>query len=141
MGRSLGFGSTTYDYFALFRLGFPAAPHLQCLTLPYAVTRRTVLQKVRHRGHAPLTACKHKVSGSISLPSRGSFHHSLTVLSSIGHQVVFSLGRWFSLLHTQFHVLGATPDTVCFVRISFTGLLPSLVPTFHSVFYYPLSCV
>ncbi len=25
-------------------------------------------------GHSPLTACKHTVSGSISLPSRGSFH-------------------------------------------------------------------
>ncbi len=25
------------------------------------------------------------VSGTISLPSRGTFHHSLTVLSTIGH--------------------------------------------------------
>ena len=33
--------------FALFRLGFPSAPHLQCLTSPASVTRRTVLQKVR----------------------------------------------------------------------------------------------
>ena len=32
---------------ALFRLGFPSAPHLKCLTLPVPVTRRTVLQKVR----------------------------------------------------------------------------------------------
>ena len=32
---------------ALFRLGFPSAPHLQCLTSPASVTRRTVLQKVR----------------------------------------------------------------------------------------------
>ena len=29
---------------------------------------------------APPTACKHSVSGSISLPSRGSFHLSITVL-------------------------------------------------------------
>ena len=27
-----------------------------------------------------MTACKHKVSGTISLPSRGAFHLSLTVL-------------------------------------------------------------
>ena len=27
-----------------------------------------------------MTACKHKVSGTVSLPSRGSFHLSLTVL-------------------------------------------------------------
>ena len=33
--------------FALFRLGFPSAPHLQCLPSPASVTRRTVLQKVR----------------------------------------------------------------------------------------------
>ena len=32
---------------ALLRLGFPSAPHLECLTLPVNVTRRTVLQKVR----------------------------------------------------------------------------------------------
>lgn len=32
-----------------------------------------------------LTDCRHTVSGTISLPSRGTFHHSLTVLSAIGH--------------------------------------------------------
>ena len=58
---------------------------------------------------API-ACKHKVSGSLSLPSRGSFHLSLTVLFAIGHWVVFSLGRWASRLHAEFHVLGITPD-------------------------------
>ena len=47
MDRSPGFGSTPTDYDALFRLGFPSAPHLQCLTSPASVTRRTVLQKVR----------------------------------------------------------------------------------------------
>ena len=31
------------------------------------------------------SACKHRVSGSLSLPSRGSFHLSLTVLYAIGH--------------------------------------------------------
>ena len=31
------------------------------------------------------TACKHRVSGSLSLPSRGSFHLSITVLCAIGH--------------------------------------------------------
>ena len=35
--------------YALFRLAFAAAPHLKCLTLPNTFTRRTVLQKVRHR--------------------------------------------------------------------------------------------
>ena len=49
MDRSPGFGSTPTDSSALFRLGFPSAPHLQCLTSPASVTRRTVLQKVRGR--------------------------------------------------------------------------------------------
>ena len=40
--------------FALFRLGFPSAPHLQCLTLPVSATRRTVLQKVRGRAYKAL---------------------------------------------------------------------------------------
>ena len=47
MDRSPGFGSTFTDYFALLRLGFPSAPYLKYLTSPVAVTRRTVLQKVR----------------------------------------------------------------------------------------------
>ena len=39
----------THETFALFRLGFPAAPHLKCLTSLHKLTRRTVLQKVPHR--------------------------------------------------------------------------------------------
>ena len=65
---------------ALFTLGFPAAPHLKCLTSLHTITRRTVLQKVPHRTLGALCACKHKVSGSLSLPARGSFHLSFTVL-------------------------------------------------------------
>ena len=51
------------------------------------------------------------VSGSISLPSRGSFHLSLTVLCAIGRQLVFSLGGWSPLLPTEFLVLRGTLDT------------------------------
>ena len=51
-----------------------------------------------HKARKALTACKRPVSGTISLPSRGTFHHSLTVLSTIGHQEVFrqpsGLGRF-----------------------------------------------
>ena len=66
---------------ALLRLGFPAAPRFPRLTLPDMITRRTVLQKVRGSSiNQCSTACKHRVSGSLSLPSRGSFHLSFTVL-------------------------------------------------------------
>ena len=64
-----------------------------------------------------LSACKHTVSGSISLPSRGSFHLSLTVLISIGHQVVFSLMGWAPHLHTRFHVSRTTLDPASLISL------------------------
>ena len=47
-----------------------------------SLTRRLILQKARHHPTKwrALTACRHTVSGTLSLPSRGTFHHSLTVL-------------------------------------------------------------
>src|SRR5690606_4525402 len=54
------------------------------------------------------TACRRTVSGSISLPSRGAFHLSLTVLCAIGRQWVFSLGGWSPQLPTGFHVSRGT---------------------------------
>ena len=47
MDRSPGFGPAISETFALFRLGFPAAPRLKRLTSPDFAARRTVLQKVR----------------------------------------------------------------------------------------------
>ena len=77
----------------------------QYLTLPHNVTRRSVLQKVQGRTLIRASsACKHRVSGSFSLPSRGPFHLSLTVLFAIGHQVIFSLGGWSPQLPAGFHV-------------------------------------
>ena len=58
-----------------------------------------------------LSACKHRVSGSLSLPSWGSFHLYLTVLITIGHQVVFSLTGWSPLFHARFLVSHATLDS------------------------------
>ena len=59
---------------------FGCAPS-ECLTSLYTATRRTVLQKVPDRKLSlSLGVCKQRVSGSLSLPSRGSFHLSFTVL-------------------------------------------------------------
>jgi len=68
--------------YALFRLAFAAAPLFQSLTLQHKITRWLIMQKVRGRAYVYIasTVCKHLVSDSISLPSRGSFHLSLTVL-------------------------------------------------------------
>ena len=122
---------------ALFKLAFAAAPVLNTLTSLHIVTRRPVLQKVRHHPQRAVSACKHRVSGSLSLPSRGSFHLSLTVLYSIGHQVVFSLRRWSSLFPTGFLVSCGTPDPPDPLQLRIRGCY-SLRLGFPSVFRSPL---
>ncbi len=51
------------------------------------------------------------VSDSISLPSLGSFHLSLTVLYAIGDWLVFRLTQWSGQIPTRFHVSRRTQDT------------------------------
>src|ERR687893_2627255 len=69
---------------ALFRLAFATAtPH--GLTSPHATNSQAHSSKgtpspPRTSAHKALTDCRRTVSGTISLPSRGTFHHSLTVL-------------------------------------------------------------
>ena len=85
MHSSPGFESSPTYCVALFGLAFAPPP---VLTL-------SLLQKSKSPAHASIgtpplsygavTACKSTVSGSLSLPSRGSFHLSLTVLCAIGH--------------------------------------------------------
>ena len=67
------------------------------------------MQKVRrdHPKMAP-TACRYTVSGTISLPFRGAFHLSLTVLVHYRSSDVFSLTGWSPRVHTGFPVPGAT---------------------------------
>ena len=55
MGSSRSFASTTNDYVALFRLGFPMASARKALTKPLTVTRRIIMQKAR-RHTLPLRA-------------------------------------------------------------------------------------
>ena len=79
MDRSLRFGSRSCHSHALFRLAFATAS-------PHGLTSRQNTNSQAHSSKGTLspqkapTACKHTVSGTISLPSRGTFHHSLTVL-------------------------------------------------------------
>ena len=56
-------------------------------TTPHGLTSRHAADSQAHSSkgtpshtRGALTDCKHTVSGTISLPSRGTFHHSLTVL-------------------------------------------------------------
>src|SRR5947209_11701637 len=85
MGRSPRFGSRARDYNALFRLAFATAtPH--GLTSPRTTNSQAHSSKGTPSPQHPqkdataLTDCKHTVSGTLSLPSRGTFHLSLTVL-------------------------------------------------------------
>jgi hypothetical protein len=77
------------------------------------------------------TACMHTVSGSVSLAVRRSFHLSLTVLFTIGHRFVFSLGGWSPQIQTGFLVSRPTrvPNQIR-TRVSHTGLSPP--PVRHS---------
>src|SRR6201988_2244560 len=86
MGRSLRFGPKTHHYtpqkggYALFRLAFAAAtpPGLTSRHVPDSQAHSSKGTPSPHTG--ALTDCKRTVSGTLSLPSRGTFHHSLTVL-------------------------------------------------------------
>ena len=59
----------------------------------------------------PLAAGAYVVSGSLSSPSRGAFHLSLTVLVHYRSLNVLSLGEWSPQLPTRFHVPRGTQDT------------------------------
>ena len=73
-GRSLGFASAPPD-------STPSSDSLSLriqdscpLTLPGKATRRFIMQKARrHCNNAAPTACRHMVSGTISLPCSGCF--------------------------------------------------------------------
>src|SRR5699024_2817601 len=80
MGRSLRFGSRPSDSNALFGLAFATAtPH--GLTSPLSTNSQAHSSKGTPSPDQPApTDCMHTVSGSLSLPSRGTFHLSLTVL-------------------------------------------------------------
>src|SRR5438477_13174845 len=98
------------------------------------LTRRLILQKARRHPNlenqtkAP-TDCKQTVSGTLSLPSRGTFHLSLTVLvryrspgSIQPYQVVLADSRQITGVrrYSVTHETGLT--------LSPTGLSPSTVP-------------
>src|ERR1051325_5290214 len=95
------------------------------------LTRRLILQKARHHPHPTpgrqaLTDCRRTVSGTLSLPSRGTFHHSLTVLvryrspgSIQPYQVVLADSRQIPRVHRY----SRTPQGGH--TLSSTGLSPS----------------
>src|SRR5688572_28319004 len=135
MARSLRFRVCPHVLHALFRLAFASAPDLRPLTShvrsnsPDHNAKGTQSPKAAPESTAQApTACMHTVSGSLSLGVRRSFHRSLTVLSTIGHGLVFSLGGWSPQIRPGFLV--PRPTRVLqhrATRLSRTGLSPSPV--------------
>ena len=79
MDRSLRFGSRARNCIALFGLAFAtASPH--GLTSPRTTNSQAHSSKGTPSPLQAPTDCRQSVSGTISLPSRGTFHLSLTVL-------------------------------------------------------------
>jgi hypothetical protein len=135
MARSLRFGSRACNSNALFGLAFATASPHGLTSLHTANSQAHSSKGTQSRGSedpdAP-TACRHTVSGTISLRSRGTFHHSLTVLSAIGHQGIFRLSGWSRQIHTGF--LGPRATWVSLKRaadVSTTGVLPSTPDLSH----------
>jgi len=95
---------------ALFRLAFAAAPWLNHLTLLHNVTRRPVLQKVRNNTLiiVPLLLVSIRFQVLFHSPPGVLFTFPSRYWFTIGCQLVFSLRRWASQIHTGSHVSRAT---------------------------------
>ena len=99
--------------FALFRLAFAAAPRRKRLALPYTITRRSIMQKVRShpsaRGGIGLLQLVSAWFQVLFTPLEGvlfTFHSHY--LCTIGRTGVLSLGRWASHVQSEFHELRPT---------------------------------
>src|SRR5437899_7971855 len=110
MGSSRGFGSSACDCGSCdprpIQTRFRFGSGRQALTSPHTANspdHSSIGTPSRYRPegrqHAS-TACRHTVSVPISLPSRGAFHLSLTVLVHYRSQEVLSLGQWSARLPT-----------------------------------------
>ena len=128
MVRSPRFGSISCYLVALFRLGFPAAPGINPLTLQHKITRRLILQQERsHPINRAPAGCKLTVSGSISLSFSlffSPFLHSTRSLSVTSKYLAFRDGpRRFRQGFPCPALLGIlTRDYL----LSITGLSPSM---------------
>ena len=94
--------------------GFPTAT-------PHGLTSRHAADSQAHSSkgtpshtNGALTDCKHMVSGTISLPSRGTFHHSLTVLNTLSVTTSYQTYRTVPADSQQIpraHCYSGTPRT------------------------------
>ena len=130
---------------ALFRLAFAMPAPQKGLSWQHAVTRRSIMQKVRRQAftpcdvHSPSTACRFMISGSISLPSPGffsTFPHGTSSLSVRSEYLGLAHGRARFLQDFPCPAVLGMP--LGCLTISFTGLSPS-VACLSKHFYYRLT--
>ena len=89
-------------------------------------------------GAGALTARERPVSGTVSLPSRGTFHHSLTVLVRYRSSGGIQAAEWSRQIHTGFYGPRATGGRARAAdRVPPTGLSPAAAPRPRG-FGYPI---
>ena len=128
MARSPGFGSMATDFLRAINTRFPCASGTQYLKLASyynSPDRSTKSTTPPFNGLCLLVSTRFQVL--FHSPPGVLFTFPSRYCSTIGHQVVFRLGRWSSHVPTGFHVSGGTLDTRCQSSLSSTGLSPSVV--------------
>ena len=113
MGRSPGFASTSIDFGALFRLGFPVATARKALTganegksSDHYAKGTPSPRALLHMRLRPLVGMWFQVQYPPLTGVLPIFRSRYS--STIGRQRVLSLGRWTSRIQTRFHVTGFT---------------------------------
>ena len=121
MDRSPGFGSIIYD---LIR---PLQTRFRFGSIPYIVLNLAIYNNSLDRSTKSTTSHLNVLCLLVNIGFQVLFHSPPGVLFTfpsrycftIGHQVVFSLGRWSSLLPTRFHVSRGTLDQ-SLINVTFT---------------------
>ena len=118
MGRSPRFGSAPHDSHAHLGLALATAtPTRVNLATQHDSQAHSSIgtppphQHPKKGGGEALTARRRPVSGTLSLPSRGTFHHSLTVLIRYRSPGSIQAAKWSWQTHTGFHEPRATTGT------------------------------
>ena len=118
--------------FAHFGLAFAPPLDQKPFGTPQTITRRLIKQKARH----------HPLRGSDTLSAHGCrfcftpltavlFTFPSRYLSTIGHQIVFSLIPWSGRVHAKFHVHRVTQGTTRASSVFGYGSLTLLGAAFH----------
>ena len=129
MGRSLGFGSITYDLSRPIQTRFPFGFET------YIFLNLAIYNNSPDRSTKSTTSPFKWLCLLVNIGFQVLFHSPPGVLftfpsrycSTIGHQVVFSLTGWSPRIHTRFHVSRTTLDTTSQTQLSYTRLSLSMV--------------